>query len=148
MLPFPSSNPRTGDELLEEMLDSTGGIPWESQGDQGLGDPRSIVYADESDPLDLYRTIMRLQTLREPVFAETGGSTLILSPVGSKVMALGALLAALERDLPVIYLEDFSSSVAPGASGVGAGEPELMHVWLEGSPYPFTRSTRMRTAGA
>ena len=30
---------------------------------------------------------------------------LILSPLGSKVMVLGALLAALDRDLPVVHLE-------------------------------------------
>lgn len=143
VLPFPSGNPRKGDALLEEMLDSAGGMPW-----AGLGDSRSIVYADESDPLDLYRTIMKLQARREPVFEETGGSTLILSPVGSKVMALGALLAALERDLPVIYLEDFSYSVASKASALSVDEPELMHIWLEGSPYPFPRAPLIREAGA
>ena len=99
VLPFPANDPRLGDLLLEELLES-GRVPWDM-------DARSILYADEGDPLDLYRTIIKLQALREPVFDETGGSTLILSPVGSKVMALGALLAALERDLPVIYLEDF-----------------------------------------
>lgn len=144
VLPFPSGEPRSGDALLEEMLTLAGGIPWD-----GLADPRSIVYADESDPLDLYRTIMRLQTLRDPVFAETGGSTLILSPLGSKVMGLGALLAALERDLPVIYLEDFSYSLAIGGDEtLSTSEPELMHVWLEGSPYPFPRSPLFRSAGS
>ncbi|CAN5138220.1 hypothetical protein BH11ACT4_BH11ACT4_08120 [soil metagenome] len=139
VLPFPANHPRIGDALLVEMLE-TGGIPWEM-------DSRSIVYADESDPLDLYRTIMRLHALREPVFAETGGSTLILSPVGSKVMALGALLAGLERDLPVMYLEDFGYEFV-GASTLAADQPELMHVWLEGSPYTFPRPALTRAAGA
>lgn len=130
ILPFPASHPRLGDSLLEELLDAEGS-PWHM-------DARSIVHADEDDPLDLYRTILRLHALREPVFREVGGSKLILSPVGSKVMALGALLAALEKDLPVVYLEDFSYELQ-GSLDEELAPPELMHVWLEGDPYPTDR---------
>lgn len=52
ILPFPASHPRLGDDLLEEVR-GTGGFPWQM-------DARSIVHADEDDPLDLYRTILRL----------------------------------------------------------------------------------------
>ena len=101
-------------------------------------DTRNIVYADEGDPLDLYRTILRLDDLRQPVFAETGGSMLVLSPLGSKVMALGALMAALERDLPVAHLEpigyEFEASVPERID-----RPDLIHVWLEGEVYPQPR---------
>ena len=135
ILPFPASHPRLGDSLLEELLGS-GGFPWNM-------DARSIVHADEDDPLDLYRTILRLHALREPVFRETGGSQLILSPVGSKVMALGALLAALENDLPVVYLEDFSYELQ-GSLHDQQSPPELMHVWLEGDPYPTDRPSLRR----
>lgn len=135
ILPFPASHPRLGDDLLEELL-GTGGFPWQM-------DARSIVHADEDDPLDLYRTILHLYTLREPVFREVGGSQLILSPVGSKVMALGALLAALERDLPVVYIEDFSYELH-GKLDEQLPPPELMHVWLEGTPYPTDRPALRR----
>jgi hypothetical protein len=138
VLPFPASDPRLGDSLLEELLES-GGMPWDM-------DARSIVYADEGDPLDLYRTIMSLQALREPVFKETGGSTLILSPIGSKVMALGALLAALEGDLPVYYIEDFSYSIVPAGAQPSAA-PDIMHVWLEGVPYTEPRAPLVRPVG-
>lgn len=130
ILPFPASDPRLGDSLLEELLGSEE-LPWQM-------DARSIVHADEGDPLDLYRTILRLHTLREPVFRETGGSKLILSPVGSKVMALGALLAALEKDLPVVYLEDFTYELQGSLDDIRVS-PVLMHVWLEGDPYPAGR---------
>lgn len=120
ILPFPASDPRRGDSLLEELIDA-GDIPWAT-------DARSIVYADEGDPLDLYRTILRLHSLRKPVFEELGGSKLILSPVGSKVMALGALLAALEEDLPVMYVETFSYEVNDLV--LSESDPELQHVWL------------------
>lgn len=130
ILPFPAYDPRLGDKLAEEFL---------TEFESGWAvDTRNIVYAAEEDPLDLYRTILRLEDLRKPVFREVGGSLMVLSPVGSKVMALGALMAALERDLPVAYLEsisyDFDQSV-PAAPVT----PGLVHIWLEGDAYPRPR---------
>lgn len=130
ILPFPSMDPRMGDRLAEEFmveLDSAWSV-----------DTRDIVYADEHDPLDLYRTILRLDDLRKPVFSEVGGSRLVLSPLGSKVMALGALMAALERNLPVAYLEALGYDLDPSVS-VAPDSPHLVHIWLEGDVYPQPR---------
>jgi hypothetical protein len=130
ILPFPANDPRLGDALAAEYLtelESTWSV-----------DTRNIVYADESDPLDLYRTILRLDDLRRPVFTETGGSMLVLSPLGSKVMALGALMAALERDLPVAHLEPIGYKLE-GTIPVDVAEPDLIHIWLEGEVYPQPR---------
>ncbi|PSH61080.1 hypothetical protein [Phyllobacterium sophorae] len=130
ILPFPARDPRLGDALAEEFLSELESA-WSV-------DTRDIVYADEQDPLDLYRTILRLDDLRKPVFSEVGGSVLVLSPLGSKVMALGALMAALERDLPVAYLEalgyDLDASVPTAADST-----HLVHIWLEGDAYPQPR---------
>ncbi|WP_243948447.1 hypothetical protein [Methylobacterium sp. J-077] len=131
ILPFPASDPRLGDALAAEYiteLESTWSV-----------DTRNIVYADESDPVDLYRTILRLDDLRQPVFTETGGSMLVLSPLGSKVMALGALMAALERDLPVAHLEPIGYEME-GSIPAQIAEPNLVHIWLEGEVYPRPRS--------
>ena len=130
ILPFPASNPRLGDELAAEYLTELEST-WEV-------DTRNIVYADEGDPLDLYRTILRLDDLRRSVFAATGGSMLFLSPVGSKVMALGALLAALDRDLPVVHLESIGYELE-GSIPETIDPPGLIHVWLEGEVYPQPR---------
>lgn len=132
IMPFPASDPRLGDVLADEYLDefeSTWSV-----------DARNIVYAHEEDPLDLYRTILRLDDLRKPVFAEAGGSMLVLSPHGGKVMALGALLAALERDLPVAYLESGGYMIDEPAMKE-LEKPELIHLWLEGDVYPPSRPT-------
>lgn len=126
ILPFPASNPRLGDALAEEYLT-------ELESNWSV-DTRNIVYADEGDPLDLYRTILRLDDLRKPVFAETGGSLLILSPLGSKIMALGSLMAALERDLPVAHLEPIGYDLA-GSVPTTIAAPNLVHIWLEGDVY-------------
>ena len=130
VLPFPASDPRLGDALAEEYLTELEST-WEV-------DTRNIVYANEDDPLDLYRTILRLADLRRPVFAETGGSMLVLSPLGSKVMALGALMAALERNLPVAHLEALGYEVDATMPATTEGS-ELIHIWLEGDAYPRAR---------
>lgn len=130
ILPFPAKNPRAGDDLVEAFMtefEST----WQV-------DASNIVYADEGDPLDLYRTILRLDDIRKLVFKETGGSLLVLSPLGSKLMALGALMAALERDLPVAYLEAIGYNLAPTVPE-DSETLDLVHVWLEGDAYSQPR---------
>ena len=131
ILPFPANNPRIGDELAGEYLTNEIETPWSV-------DARNVVYADEGDPLDLYRTILKLDDLRKPVFAGTGGSMLILSPLGSKVMALGALMAALERNLPVAYLESIGYELEENVP-MEIDQPNLVHLWLEGDVYPQPR---------
>ena len=130
ILPFPASHPRVGDLLAEEYLTEIESA-WSV-------DPRNIVYADEGDPLDIYRTILTLDDLRKPVFSETGGSMLVLSPLGSKVMALGILMAALELDLPVAHVESINYELEETAAS-NVHPSDLMHVWLEGDVYPQPR---------
>jgi hypothetical protein len=61
ILPFPSKNLRRGDELLEhfvsEIVDA-----WDV-------DPRNYIYAAEREPLDLYRSLVRLDDARTKVYA-------------------------------------------------------------------------------
>ena len=126
ILPFPGPSPRDVDELLvayrTELLST-----WQV-------DPRDLVYAHENDPLDLYRTILRIDNDRKRVFKDVGGSLIVLSPVGSKVLSIGAMMAAIERDFPVIYVEALGYEVdqqrfadrAPG---------EIVHIWLHGEAY-------------
>ena len=71
----------------------------------------------------------------ESVVAETGGSTLIISPLGSKVMAPAALLAALEHDLPVTYVGSIRNELEESASET-IDRQNLKHVWSEGKIYP------------
>ncbi len=128
ILPFPSENPRMGDDLAEHYLEELDG-PWAVDG-------RNLIYAAEDDPLDLYRTILKIDDRRKPVFAETGGSQLVLSPSGSKVLSLGALLAALDRNLPIAYLESVGYEFREAQPSAESSECHLVHVWLGGSVYP------------
>jgi hypothetical protein len=98
-------------------------------------DARDLVYADEKSPLDLYRTILRIDDARRRVFASVGGSQIILSPLGSKALALGALMAALERDFTILHVEAIGYTLdAARADSVPASD-ELVHIWLHGDAY-------------
>ncbi len=129
ILPFPAENPRLADELIEyyqEDFENAWAV-----------DARDIIYASERDPLDLYRTILRVDDARRRVFTSIGGSQTILSPVGSKALALGALMAALDRDFTVMYVEALAYTVDftrldEARSHRSAG---LVHVWLLGDAY-------------
>lgn len=129
ILPFPAADPRLPDQLIEhyaEEFEST----WQV-------DARDVVYASERGPLDLYRTILRIDDSRKRVFAQIGGSQIILSPVGSKALAVGALMAALERDFSIMYVEALGYSADFGKLDAvrAAQTTELVHVWLHGEAY-------------
>jgi hypothetical protein len=128
VLPFPALDPRVGDRLIDHYASEFDGR-WQV-------DARSIVYADEKNPLDFYRTVLRIHDRRNPVFSSTTGSLLVLSPMGSKVLALGAMMAATERDLPVVYVEalGYSAGFAEGLD-TGYSDTDIVHVWLLGEAY-------------
>lgn len=130
ILPFPADNPRLPDQLIEhyaEEFENTWRV-----------DARDIVYASERNPLDLYRTVIRMDDSRKRVFADIGGSQIILSPVGSKALAVGALMAALERSFTIMYVESiaYSADFAALDAMRETGTTELVHVWLSGEAYP------------
>lgn len=128
ILPFPSSDPRKTEELVAYFSSQLGG-GWNAA-------PWDIIYAAESDPVDLYMTIMRLHDEREPVFRDHGGAQSILTPIGSKALALGALMAACDRDLPVAYVEATAYEVDwESVTETTIENTELVHVWLRGEAY-------------
>lgn len=127
ILPFPATNPRRPDELIEEYASEMQSV-WEV-------DPRDVVYADEKNPLDVYRSLIRIHSARTRVFQGTGGSTVVLSPLGSKALAIGSLMAALELDCPVVYVEALEYHVDFSKVRDGISDADFIHVWLAGEAY-------------
>jgi hypothetical protein len=123
LLPFPSRDPRRGDGLIEVFQDEFESV-WRV-------DARDVIYVDERRPVDLYRSVLDIDDARKRVFRKLGGSLTVLSPFGSKVQSLGALMAALERDFPVMYVETLAYTSTPSMGSEG----ELVHVWLHGEAY-------------
>lgn len=97
VLPFPARDPRRADALLGEYENELV-HEWQV-------DPRDLVYVSEKNPLDSYRTISTLKERYDRTVEGTYEPLVILSPIGSKVMAAGALMAAIEHDLAVQYIE-------------------------------------------
>ena len=128
ILPFPAADPRRPDRLIEEYASELQSV-WEVE-------PRDLVYADEKKPLDVYRSILRINAARTRVFQETGGSTIVLSPLGSKVLAIGSLMAAMELGFPVVYVEavEYQVDFARMAE-VRVQDGDIVHVWLQGEAY-------------
>jgi hypothetical protein len=125
ILPFPSKNPRAADNIIEAFIEQLDRA-WEVDG-------RNIVYAAEDDPLDVYRTILDIEEQRCAVFENR--SVVVLSPIGSKAVALGSLMAAIEKDLPVVYVEALKYT-SPSKEETMERDSELLHVWLRGDAYP------------
>jgi len=130
ILPFPSHDLRKPEKLITEFR-----IELESTWDV---DPRNVIFASEGNPLDLYRSILRIDDERGEVFKETGGSILVLSPIGSKLLSLGALMAAIERDFPVVYVEALNYKFTPGVEIQKFSDDRLVHLWLKGEAYGQT----------
>ena len=128
ILPFPATVLRSPDRLIEEYGDLFEAA-WQV-------DARDMVHAHEKSPVDLYRTILRIADARHRVFSGTAGSQVILSPVGSKALALGMLMAALERNFTVVLVESLTYNADPSVLDVGVDpRGELVHIWLHGEAY-------------
>lgn len=133
ILPFPSSHARAGEAIAEHFMEQLDGA-WEV-------DARNIVYACEDDPVDVYRTILDIEEQRRPVFEGTVKSVVVLSPVGSKAVALGSLMAAVERSLPVVYVEALKYDL-PAKETPMTSDEMMLHVWLHGEAYSEAEQNR------
>jgi hypothetical protein len=130
IVPFPSANPKRGDELLNEYSELLR-ERWE-------GTLLNIMYAHESNPIDVYRSIHQMHAARELVFNGCDKKAVtILSPAGWRIGSLGMLLAAIELSLPVLYVETVGyNATGPVPTSIQVTEPDcLWHLWLVGSVY-------------
>ena len=126
ILPFPSWDPRRGDRLLKEFQG-----PFLDDWNINLLD---VIYAHESNPMDVCMTIMRIHRSRTDALSAscTVPSVTVLSPSGSRIGSVGMLLAAMEQDLPIMYEENIGYySPLSSVPDLSQNPPEhLCHIWL------------------
>lgn len=129
ILPLSQRDPRAADKLIME-FEAELYQSWEVEAS-------NVIYAIEDDPLDLYRTIDSIFRRYRRVFVNVSGSHLVLTPSGSKTFAIGALMAAIEHELPVRYVEAVAYEVAWSAidEAQSRNNSKPIHVWLAGDPY-------------
>lgn len=127
ILPFPAGNPRRSDGLIAEFLEMLVEMSV---------DPRDHIYVSERNPLDSYRKLTMLKQRYDKTVEGVFVPELVLSPVGSKVMAIGALMAAIEHELPVQHVENIRYDYDPTRDeGGGVAKDMQVHVWLHGPIY-------------
>lgn len=128
VVPFPARSPRRADELLAEYQPQLTN-EWQV-------DARDLIYASERNPLDCYRTISTLKIRYDRTVEGVFFPQIILSPFGSKVIAAGAMMAAIEHDLSVQYVEtlryEYNALDAKGSDGTS---DMAVHLWLHGPVY-------------
>lgn len=128
VLPFPSTNPRRGDDLLLEHR--------ELLLDRLAVEPRNYLYAAESNPFDLYRAVTDLTHRYQASLRPLGAAKFVLSTHSSKLLSIGVLLTAYEQGLQVMH-------VSPSRYGTRAGvdltalatHAKPTDLWLTGDPY-------------
>lgn len=130
IVPFPSRHARRGDDLLFEFESDFHG-DWDCS-------HLNVIYAHESNPMDVFNSISKMVSARKEVFSATEQKAVtVLSPCGWRIGSLGMLLAAIDLELPMLYVETISyntSSTVP--SKVEVQEPDhLWHILLVGAPY-------------
>ncbi|KYK35541.1 MAG: hypothetical protein AYK19_22380 [Theionarchaea archaeon DG-70-1] len=136
MLPFPAKNPRRCDDLIKEY--------YEFLFDSISVEPRNFIYAAENNPFDVYRkiiyTVQRYNKSLEPL----GGSIkMIVSCLSSKIMTIGAAIAAYELrknnyHVAVWHLDargySLSKDIKEKLEAV-TEKSELFSIWLTGECY-------------
>ena len=127
IVPFPARDPRRADALLAEHQSRLV--------DEWLVDPRDIVYVSERNPLDCYRTLSTLKARYDLAVGGIYEPQIVLSPVGSKVMAAGALMAAIEHDLRVEYLETVRYEFDAAKDPLAIPPEMVVHLLLAGPAY-------------
>ena len=106
-------------------------------------DPRDLIYATEDNPFQLYRNLLAAMERYEDSLAELGGVRFILSPLSSKGLSVGALLACYENKSRTnaggfnvrtgfAYIET-SRYEASSLEGSESGTP--VSLWLTGTCY-------------
>jgi hypothetical protein len=133
ILPFPATPLRKPDDVLisnSEVLFQELAVT-----------DSNILLCSETNPFDIYRKIVSLHDYYTEKLSALGGVATVVSPLSSKLLSLGALLAAIERKLPVSYVEAGLYTLEPGAMEVFQSAPILpIEMWLAGDPYKGAQS--------
>lgn len=128
ILPFPARHPRRSDSILLEHQSVLF--------DEFQVTSSNIVFADERNPFDLYRTLCRLDRDYKAALEPLGPPSIELSSHSSKLLSLGVLLAAIEHEMPLAAAVSGEYEVADGANLADLSASNRLYcLWLAGEPY-------------
>jgi len=131
VIPFPSKNPRRGDDIIVEHRT----ILFEDF----QVEPSNIVRASEFNPFEAYKQLFGAMDRYRRALDELGGCKAFVSPLSSKLLSIGALLACYDHrfgaiegprlnvGIPYVETADYQD---PDLSG--EIEFELYSMWIRG----------------
>jgi hypothetical protein len=135
VLPHPSRNPRRADRLLVEYR--------EALFNSRQTPTSNILYVHESQPFEAYRQLLGAMRRYTESMGILGGCRLVVTPLGSKLITIGAGLACFEMRPPnletalhgvaIPHAEPTRYDVDPRA--VRSSQPEVCCLLLTGAAY-------------
>ena len=130
VIPFPSRDPRRGDHIIASYQ--------RTLFDDFRVEPKNILYACEYNPFEAYKQIYWAIHRYCDALTELGGCKAFVSPLSSKLLSVGALLACYDHQshkagrklhIGMPYVE----SVSYDDVGQTENEPrELYSMWIRG----------------
>ena len=128
VLPFPAVEPRRADALVLEHQT----VLFEAFKVR----TSDFVYSDERNPFDLYLALCQLERDYKSALETLGPTMVALSAHGSKLLSVGMLLAAYERDIPIAAAAVQEYEILAGVNLRTFNESNhLCCLWLAGAPY-------------
>ncbi len=135
LLPFPSKNLRRSDNIYIENHDLFfNELQIESQ---------NIMYVPEQNPFEAYKKIIKASDNYNKTLIELGGCKAIISSFSSKLLSIGALLAAYEckdknkgLNIGILNVNSMDYKIAnENELKKSVDKSELFVTWLTGDPY-------------
>ncbi|MCK9918025.1 hypothetical protein MXD81_53685 [Microbacteriaceae bacterium K1510] len=130
-IPFPSRDPLRGDRLVEEYR--------QLLFDDFRVEPANIIYTSEYNPFEAYRQLWRAIDRYRDALRELGGCKVFVSPLSSKLLSVGALLACYDHRAHAGGADKVNVGI-PYVESVTYGEPgdgpppalEVYSLWIRG----------------
>jgi hypothetical protein len=131
VIPFPTKKPRRGDEVVGEHR--------EILFDDFLIEPANILLASEYNPFEAYKQIYIAMDQYKQALRSMGGCKLFVSPLSSKLLSIGVLLACYDHRYGSGSQDEFDVGI-PYVETAVYGDPdqnsssafELHSMWIRG----------------
>ena len=131
VVPFPSRQPRRGDEIIDQHRDVLF--------NEFQAEPRNILRASEYNPFEAYKQLFSAMDRYRRALKELGGCKAFVSPVSSKLLSVGALLAcydhrhsAVARNRLMVGIPYVETAVYGDPIASGDTKTELYAMWIRG----------------
>ena len=129
VFPSPSVDPRRADDLVAEYR--------ELFFDRLRVEPTNFIYASEWNPFEVYRQIYRTVERYNAALEALGNCKVVVSALSSKLLSVGALLAAYEakRKRFMVAISHVETHGYKIKEKITSCDPELFSLWLAGECY-------------